>query len=47
MVSFTPWPLYSRERAPGTGWIGGWVVPRHGLEAVAKRKNPIIVPAGK
>jgi hypothetical protein len=26
---FTP-----RERAPGTNWIGGWVGPRTGLDAV-------------
>jgi hypothetical protein len=30
---FTP-----RERAPGTHWIGGWVDPRGGLDAVEKRK---------
>jgi hypothetical protein len=24
----------SRERAPGTHWIGGWVGPRAGLDAV-------------
>jgi len=32
---FTP-----RERAPGTHWIGGWVDPRNGLDAVdiTKRK---------
>jgi hypothetical protein len=23
-VSFTPLPLYPRERAPGTHFIGGW-----------------------
>jgi len=33
--SFTP-----RERAPGTHWIGGWVVPRAGLDAMVKRKIP-------
>jgi hypothetical protein len=27
------------ERTPGTHWIGGWVGPRAGLEAVEKRKN--------
>jgi hypothetical protein len=26
------------ERAPGTHWIGGWVGPRVGLDAVEKRK---------
>jgi hypothetical protein len=30
---FTP-----RERVPGTHWIGGWVGPRAGLDAVSKRK---------
>jgi hypothetical protein len=30
---FTPW-----EKAPGTQWIGGWVGPRAGLDAVEKRK---------
>jgi hypothetical protein len=32
---FTP-----RERATGTHWIGGWVGPRAGLDAVVKRKIP-------
>jgi hypothetical protein len=30
----------SRERAPGTHWIGGWVGPRAVLDAVVKRKIP-------
>jgi hypothetical protein len=30
-VSFTPRPLYPREKAPGTHCIGGWVSPRAGL----------------
>jgi hypothetical protein len=29
-----------RERAPGTHWIGGWVGPRAGLDAVVKTKIP-------
>jgi len=33
--SFTP-----RQRAPPTHWIGGWVGPRAGLDAVVKRKIP-------
>jgi len=33
-------------RAPGTHWTGGWVGPKAGLEAVAKRKIPITAPAG-
>jgi hypothetical protein len=28
----------SRERAPGTHWIRGWVGPRAGLDAVGQRK---------
>jgi hypothetical protein len=28
----------TRKRAPNTHWIGGWVVPRDGLDVV-KRKN--------
>jgi len=39
---FTPW-----VKAHGTHWIGGWVSHRSSLDAVAKRKNPIIAPAGK
>jgi hypothetical protein len=46
----------TRERAPGTLWIGGWVGPRAGPDAVVKRKipsprresnprNPIVQPA--
>jgi hypothetical protein len=27
-----------RERAPGFHWIGGWMGPSAGLDAVAKRK---------
>jgi hypothetical protein len=40
VVSFTPRPLYPRERAPRTHWIGGWVGPRAVLETVIKRKIP-------
>jgi hypothetical protein len=40
VVSFTPNHFTSRERAPGTHWIGGWVGPRAVLDAVAKRKIP-------
>jgi hypothetical protein len=41
VVNFTPEVI-----APGTHWIGGWVVPRAGLDTVTKRKNPLIAPAG-
>jgi hypothetical protein len=30
----------SRERAPDTQWIGGWVGPKAALDAVVKRKLP-------
>jgi hypothetical protein len=32
--------LTPRKRAPGTHWIGGWVSPIVGLDAVARRMNP-------
>jgi hypothetical protein len=35
-----PGRLTPRERAPGTHWIGGWVGPRAGLDAVVKRTFP-------
>jgi hypothetical protein len=38
VVSVTPRPLYSRGGVTGTRWIGGWVDPRVGLDAVDKRK---------
>jgi hypothetical protein len=37
-VSFTPLPLYTRGKSPGTDWIGGWVDPRAGLDDLEKRK---------
>jgi hypothetical protein len=30
------------ERTAGTRSTGGWVAPRAGVDAVAKRKNPFI-----
>jgi hypothetical protein len=30
----------SRERDPGTHWIGGWVGPRASVDVVVKRKIP-------
>jgi hypothetical protein len=36
----------SGVRAPGTHWIGGWVRPKAGLEAVVKKINSITEPAG-
>jgi hypothetical protein len=38
VVSFTPRPLYPRERDPGPHWIGGWVDPRVGLDDMEKWK---------
>jgi len=42
MVSFTHQPLYPQEVTPGTDWLGCWVGPRVGLDAMAKTKilNP-------
>jgi hypothetical protein len=34
MVRFKPVAVYRKERDPGTHWIGGWVGPRAGLDAV-------------
>jgi hypothetical protein len=50
MVSFTPQPLHPRGKSPPTRthWIGSWVGPRAGLDAVAKKSffcrwsNPIL-----
>jgi hypothetical protein len=33
-----PGPFTPGERALGTHWIGGWVGPRAGLDAVERRK---------
>jgi hypothetical protein len=41
VVSFTPWPLYPREKTPGTQWLGDWVGPRAILDVVVKIKIPI------
>jgi hypothetical protein len=39
VVSITPRPRFPPgERTPGTHWIGGWVVPRAGLDTEVKRK---------
>jgi hypothetical protein len=37
-ASFLPRQLYPEENDPCTDWIGGWLDPRGGLHAVAKRK---------
>jgi hypothetical protein len=39
VVSITPRSRFTPgERTPGTHWIGGWVGPRAGLDAGARRK---------
>jgi hypothetical protein len=38
--SSRPGHFTSRERATGTQWIGGWVGPRTGPDAVVKRELP-------
>jgi hypothetical protein len=42
VVSFTFLPIspppLSRERGPGTRWLGGWMDPRTGLDDIEKRK---------
>jgi hypothetical protein len=43
VVSFTPWPLYPREKSRRNHCIGGWVGPRAGLDAVNKRNISIIL----
>jgi hypothetical protein len=44
VVSFAPLPLYPRERAPTTHFIGCWVDPRAGLDDMEKWK--IVYPKG-
>jgi hypothetical protein len=38
MFSFTPWPIYPWVKSADTNWIGDWVGPRAGLDAVENRK---------
>jgi hypothetical protein len=33
-------PLYPHGKSPGTHWIGGWVGPKAGLDAVMKLSYP-------
>jgi hypothetical protein len=37
-----PGRLNPRERAPGAHWIGGWLDPRVGLDAIANRKENLL-----
>jgi hypothetical protein len=41
-----PVALPPGKGAPVTHWIGGWVGSRADLDAMAKRKSPIIAPTG-
>jgi hypothetical protein len=39
LVSVTPRPRFTPgEKTPSTHWAGGWVAPRAGLDAGARRK---------
>jgi hypothetical protein len=42
VVSSTPWPLYLRERTPRTHWLGGYVGPRAGLDAMEWKKKTFV-----
>jgi hypothetical protein len=44
MMSFTPWPLYSRRTNPRHPLVGGWAVPRASLDTAMKRN--IMPPPG-
>jgi len=37
-------PYTPRVRAPGTHWVGGWMSPRAGLDAMGRRQIPISCP---
>jgi hypothetical protein len=40
-----PSSFTSSEKAAGINWTGGWVDPRTGLDAVAKRnQTPVVQP---
>jgi hypothetical protein len=44
VVSFTLWTLYLEKEVPGTHWIGGWVGPIAGLDAM--RREESVAPSG-
>jgi hypothetical protein len=46
VASFAHRLIYPAVTAAGTHSVWGWVGPRAGLDAVAKRKNPLIAPTG-
>jgi len=41
VVSFKPRPLYPQRKSPGAHFIGGWVGPTAGPEAMAIRVTEI------
>jgi len=41
---YTPTSLPPKERAPCIRWIGGWVGPRTGLDAVPMREMSLHFP---
>ena len=43
-VSFTPWPLFTPGKRPGTVCTGGWVGPRAGLDGGKSRPTGIWSP---
>jgi hypothetical protein len=47
LVSFTPRPLYPRERAPRSYCIGGWVDPRAGLDDMETLPEVELRPLGR
>jgi hypothetical protein len=49
VVSFTPRSIYAQRKNPGSHWIGGWVGPRAGLDAVLLPglESPIIHPVAQ
>jgi hypothetical protein len=42
VISFTPRPLYTREKNAGTHWTAGRTGPRISLDAVEKRKSLLL-----
>jgi hypothetical protein len=46
MSASRPGRFNLRERARDTHWIGGWVGPRAGMDAVVKKKFPAAAGTG-
>jgi hypothetical protein len=44
VFNFTPLPVYPREAATNTHFIGGWMGPRAGFDVVEKRKICYLFP---